>query len=143
MFCFLVPGQGTATVLANIFIGLNNQYSGFIASPALLTKNIFFAAQYWFVPGHYVYEGMVSSLFANDILRHVIVPPSSSFYDQLGCDLEEDMCKVTVNDYFGVYFDGLWSLDSRFRNLGVLIFWSVCVRIIASLALRYLKYSGK
>ena len=146
MFCFLVSGQGTATVLANIFIGLNNQYSGFIASPALLTKNIFFAVQYWFVPDHYVYEGMVSSLFGNDILRDVIVPPSSFFYEQLkaSCEMEEDMmCKVTVNDYFEVYFDGLWSLDSRPRNIGVLIFWSVCVRMIASLALKYLKYSGK
>jgi hypothetical protein len=144
MFCFLVPGQGTATVLANIFIGLNNAYSGFIASPALLTRNIFFDVQYRFVPGHYVYQGMVTSMFDQDTTRYVTVPETSSFYSALGCAADSsDTCTVTVSEYFDVYFDGQWSGSADIKNLGILILWSVSVRIVASIALKYLKYSGK
>ena len=144
MFCFLVPGQGTAIVLANIFIGLNNAYSGFIATPALLTKNIFFAAQYWFVPGHYVYEGMVTSLFARDYTRNVTIARTSAAFSELNCVADaSDSCVVSVNDYLEFYFDGMWSLDSFYFNIGILLVWSISIRIIASVAMKYLKYSGK
>ena len=143
MFCFLVPGQGTAVVLANIFIGLNNAYSGFIATPALLTRNIFFAAQYWFVPGHYVYKGLVVSLFSGDKVRSVTVSETSPYFSALGCVADASgSCTVTVGEYFYVYFDGMWSLNG-WLDFGVLIIWSVCIRIIGSIALKYLKYSGK
>lgn len=143
-FCFLVPGQGTAIVLANIFIGLNNAYSGFIASPALLTKNFFFAVQYWFVPGHYVYEGMLTSLFDLDDSRSVVVSQSSALYDQLDCVADTSgSCTVTVSKYFSVSFDEMWSLESFGFNIGMLLVWSICVRILGSIALKCLKYSGK
>lgn len=143
MFCFLVRGEGTAIVLANIFIGLNNAYSGFIAAPALLTRNGFFAAQYWFVPGHYVYEGMVLSLFYGDNVRSVTVSQTSPFFSALGCvaDASSSSCTVSVGDYFNVYFDGMWKPSGI--NLAVLLVWSASIRIVASFALNYLKYSGK
>ena len=138
----MVPGQGTAVVLANIFIGLNNAYSGFIATPALLTRNIFFAAQYWFVPGHYVYKGLVVSLFYADTIRSVTVSETSPYFSELGCVADASgSCTVTVAEYFNVYFDG-WSING-FLEFGVLVIWSVCIRIIGSVALKYLKYSGK
>ena len=141
-FCFLVPGQGTAVVLANIFIGLNNAYSGFIATPALLTRNIFFAAQYWFVPGHYVYEGLVVSLFYGDKIRSVTVSETSPYFSRLDCVADASgSCTVTVGEYFYVYFDEAWA--PSWFNFIVLVIWSVCIRIIGSVALKYLKYSGK
>ena len=144
MFCFLVPGQGTAIVLANIFIGLNNAYSGFIAGPAILTKNIFFAVQYWFVPGHYVYEGMLTSLFADDYIRNVTVSQTSAAFSELNCVAETSgSCTVSVGEYFQNYFDNMWFLSSYWPNIGILIVWSVSVRLIGSVALKYLKYSGK
>jgi hypothetical protein len=144
MFCFLVPGQGTAIVLANIFIGLNNAYSGFIARPALLTKNFFFAVQYYFVPGHYVYQGMVTSLFDTDYSRNVTILEESSYFDELGCVADTSgPCTVFVNDYFQAFFDGMWSYTTNRMDLLILVLWSVCIRIIASVALKYLKFSGK
>ncbi len=131
-------------MLANIFIGLNNAYSGFIASPALLTKKIFFAVQYWFVPGHYVYEGMLTSLFDQDDSRFVVVPQSSTNFDRLNCVADASgSCTVTVSEYFSVSFDRLWSYGSFYFNLGILLAWSICVRILGSIALKCLKYSGK
>ena len=131
-------------MLANIFIGLNNAYSGFIASPAILTKNFFFAVQYWFVPGHYVFEGMLTSLFDEDDSRFVVVSQSSTNFDRLNCVADTSgSCTVTVNDYFDVYFDGMWSLKTNPFKLGILLVWSISVRIVGSIALKYLKYSGK
>jgi len=132
-------------VLANIFIGLNNVYSGFIAGPASLTKNFFFAVQYWFVPGHYVYEGMLASLFDEDYSRFVNVPQTSYYFKHFNDCVADTSgsCTVTVNDYFDVYFDGMWSLKTNPFKLGILLVWSISVRIVGSIALKYLKYSGK
>ena len=151
MFCFLVPGQATAVTLANIFIGLNNAYSGFIATPALLTRNIFFAAQYWIIPGHYVFEGLTLSLFYGDKIRSVTVSETSPYFSELGCGADASSCTcdtsgsctVSVGEYFNVYFDGMWIRENWWFNLVVLIIWSACIRIIGSIALKYLKYSGK
>jgi ABC-type multidrug transport system permease subunit len=145
MFCFLVPSQETAVVLANVFIGLNNLYSGFVASPATMTRKIFFKILYCVAPGHYVFEGLVLSLFHRDETRSVTVSETSPYFSELGCVADgSGSCTVPVTEFLNVYFDGMWEGRTVWRvNLVVLVLWSVCVRIIGSIALRYLKYSGK
>lgn len=144
MFSFLVPGQGTAMVLANIFIGLNNAYSGFIASPNILTSKFFFAVQYYFVPGHYVYQGMILSLFWQDDSRMVIIPEASPYYRTLDCEAQKSgECKVSVSNYFVAYFDDQWGARREYVSLIVLILWTTCAFGISSIALKYFKYSGK
>ena len=153
MFCFLVPGQETAVVLANVFIGLNNLYSGFVASPATMTRTIFFKILYFVAPGRYVYKGMVTSLFYGDFKRSVTVPQASPYFDELGCVADASgSCTVSVSEFFKVYFDDMWYitvyndsifLNSFWENVGVLLVWSISIRIVSSVALKYIKYSGK
>ena len=144
MFCFLVPSQETAVTLANIFIGLNNLYSGFVASPETMTRKIFFKILYYVAPGHYVFQGLTLSLFLGDTSRSVTVYETSPYFSELGCVADASgSCTVSVDQFFNVYFDGMWSGRYAWVNLVVLIIWSACIRIIGSIALKYLKYAGK
>ena len=90
----LVPSMTTAQILASVFIGLNNFFSGLIVRPQFMTG--FFEITYWITPGHYVYEGLVLAQYHAD-LRTVIAVNNSEFYDFLGCgDHVVKECNGTV-----------------------------------------------
>jgi len=74
--------MATAQILASVFIGLNNFFSGLIVRPQFMTG--LFAITYWITPGHYVYEGMITSLFEDDN-RTVVADEGSDFWDYLDC----------------------------------------------------------
>lgn len=87
---------------------------------------------------------MLTSLFDKDDSRTVVVSQSSTSFDRLKCVADASgSCTVTVSEYFSVSFDRMWSIDSFYFNLGMLLAWSIFVRILGSIALKCLKYSGK
>jgi hypothetical protein len=69
---------------------------------ALLSEegSLYFQAQYWVFPAHYVFESMTMSMYHLDY-RMVEVGPGSQYYDDLGCNdrLINGRCLVPVNDY--------------------------------------------
>jgi len=159
LFMCLVGGQGTAMILASVFIGINNFFSGFIVRPQQMIGN-FWVITYIITPGHYVYEGLVTSAFWNDY-RTVIVTNASQYYVELTspgyvgqnntlyengvCEVMDDgsYCEVTANEFVYAFFGQQYGRRNIPRNVIVLACILVGVRIFTFLALRNLTYSGK
>ena len=159
LFMCLVRGQGTAMVLASIFIGINNFFSGFIVRPQQMIGN-FWVVTYVINPGHYVYEGLVAAAFG-DNLRTVIVTSASQYFAELTtpdyvgvagtvypdgvCEVMDDgsYCEVPANEFVYAFFGKQYGRRNVPRNCIILAGIMVGVRIFTFLALRNLTYSGK
>jgi len=142
LFMCLVRGSGTAMILASVFLGMNNFFSGLIVRPQQMTGLWVFT--YWITHGHYVYEGLTMSMFAGDV-REVIVNEGSDYWSALDCDVNaiDGDCVVTANDYVTAFFGDKYSKDHIGRNLLILGFILVVIRASTFLALRLFIYSGK
>jgi len=87
LFVCLVKSTATAIILASVFIGLNNFFSGLIIRPQFLVGT-FYEIPYLITPGHYVYDGLMYSLY-NENTDIVIADPFSEFEDYL---IDQDRC---------------------------------------------------
>jgi hypothetical protein len=159
LFMCLVRGQGTAMVLASVFIGINNFFSGFIVRPQQMIGN-FWVITWYICPGHYVYEGMVSATFWNDNTT-VVVTEGSQYFDILTtpgyvgqaqevfpdgvCTISSDgsYCETPTNQFVYAFFGGLYGRRNLIRNLIILLGILIAVRIFTFIALKKLTYSGK
>ena len=134
--------MATAQILASVFIGLNNFFSGLIVRPQFLVG--FFAIPYWITPGHYVYEGMITSLYHNDD-RTVVADYESDFYFDIGCDARNvtgDDCRGSVADYMISFFDGKFQRENVGRGLIILGAYLTLARFLTFLALHYINFSS-
>ena len=136
-FMCLVPGMPQAQILASIFIGLNNFFSGLIVRPQYLTG--FFAIPFWITPGHYVYEGLVVSLFFN-LTTPVVANEGSQFYHELGCT--EGPCIGTVWGYVDSFFGGRFQRSHLYYDVLVLGFCLTMSRIVTFLALKKFNFTA-
>jgi hypothetical protein len=138
-FMCLVSSMPTAQILASVFIGLNNFFSGLIVRPQFMTG--FFAITYWITPGHYVYEGLVLAQFHNDE-RMVIAVNDSEFYDFLDCDKYiSNTCNGTVTQYIHVFFGGKFNKDNELQDILVLALFLVAARVATFFALKRFNFS--
>lgn len=137
----LVPAMPTAQILASVFIGLNNFFSGLIARPQIMIG--FFSFTYWITPGHYVYEGMILAQYWGDT-RTVIASNGSEFYDWLGCDNvpDPDTCAGDVTQYLWVFFGGRFKQDNTLQNIFVSALFLVLARVTTFVALSALNYTS-
>lgn len=139
-FMCLVRGMGTAQILASVFIGLNNFFSGLIVRPQYLTG--VFQFTYWITPGHYVYEGMIVSLFTDDN-RTVFASDNSNFFDYLGCEQDqEEACQGTVEQFMDNFFGGKFAYEHRNLDLIVLTAYLIVARLATLFALKYFNYTS-
>jgi len=143
LFMCCVRGPGTAQILASIFIGINNFFSGLIVRPQQMTG--FWQITYWINPGHFVYEGLVMSVFHSDTRKVTVGIGSQYYYDPLfNCDDNLVVeCEVDVSVYVDAFFGGRFSRDHFITNAVVLGGILLVVRLSTFLALTYLTYSGK
>lgn len=119
LFMCSVRGQGTAQILASIFIGINNFFSGLIVRPQQMIGLWKFT--YWINPGHYVYEGLCMVVFSRDKNRFVTVANGSDYYDELCVGLGSlGPCQVTVATYVNAFFGGLYKEENIPRNIIIL-----------------------
>lgn len=130
-------------MLTSVFIGLNNFFSGLIVRPQFMVGT-FFALPYYITPGHYVYEGLVVSLFQNDT-RFVIAEEGSEFYDAMVedgiCEQGQDEeCFGPVPRYIEVFFDNEFVPENTIRNALILGMVLIMTRILSWLALKYIRY---
>ena len=139
-FMSLFPGMPQAQILASVFIGLNNFFSGLIVRPQYLTG--FFAIPFWITPGHYVYEGLVVSLFYN-LTTPVIATEGSKFYHELGCSTEiREPCVGTVWGYVDSFFGGRFQRSHLYYDVLVLGFCLTMSRLVTFFALKYFNFTG-
>ena len=130
----------TAQILASVFIGLNNFFSGLIVRPQFLTG--FFSFTYWITPGHYVYEGLVLAQFSGDN-RTVTAVEESDFYNFLECDpSDETPCVGTVDEFVHVFFGGRFNSDNELQDILVLGVFLVSARVLTFFALKHFNFSA-
>lgn len=141
----LVPSMTTAQILASVFIGLNNFFSGLIVRPQFMTG--FFSITYWITPGHYVYEGLVMAQYHSDD-RTVIAVTNSDFYRYLQCDSDSGRdgggsdCSGTVEQFIHVFFGGMFNKDNELRDILVLALFLVAARVMTFYALQKFNFSN-
>lgn len=139
-FMCLVPSMKTAQILASVFIGLNNFFSGLIVRPQFMTG--FFEVPYWITPGHYVYEGLVLAQYHSDE-RTVIAVQDSEFYEFLGCDPStSSACNGTVEQFVDVFFGGRFKKENEVQDIIALALFLVIARLMTFLALRHFNFSN-
>ncbi|GKY96133.1 hypothetical protein MPSEU_000573400 [Mayamaea pseudoterrestris] len=146
LFVCLVKPQATAIILSSVFIGLNNFFSGLVVLPQYL-RGTFYAFPYFITPGHYVYNGMVTSLFANST-ETVVANSGSGFYEYLldegHCTGNETMnlpCNSTVSDYVIYFYGGYYGQSGHVANAVALGAFLVAARVLTWLALKYIRFS--
>lgn len=137
----LVNSMTTAQILASVFIGLNNFFSGLIVRPQFLSG--LFDFTYWITPGHYVYEGLVITQYSDD-RRSVVAVEDSDFFVYLGCDGRNstDVCIGTVGDYVDNFFGGRFTPDHLLQDIFVLALYLVSARVMTFFALKYFNFSS-
>lgn len=142
-FVCLVKPTATALILSSVFIGLNNFFSGLIVRPQFMVGT-FFAVPYYICPGHYVYEGLVTSLYFEDV-RQVQADVGSEFWaflvDRGDCTIEDTDCSGTVEDFIKVFFDGEFSDHNMTRNCLILGFVLLLTRSLTWLSLEFIRFS--
>lgn len=139
-FMCLVPSMTTAQILASVFIGLNNFFSGLIVRPQFMTG--FFQLTYWITPGHYVYEGLVLAQHYDD-QRTVIAVNNSEFYDFLMCGNESfTQCNGTVEQFVHVFFGGRFNKENELQDILVLALFLVVARVMTFYALQKFNFSS-
>lgn len=139
-FMCLVSGMPQAQILASIFIGLNNFFSGLIVRPQHISG--FFKVAFWITPGHFVYEGLIVSIFYNETTP-VVATLGSEFYDSLECspDMEEE-CIGTVWGYVDTFFGGHYQREHLYYDILVLGFYLTLARLVTYLALKHFTFTA-
>jgi ABC-2 type transporter len=135
----LVPSMTTAQILASVFIGINNFFSGLIVRPQFMTG--FFEITYWITPGHYVYEGLVLAQYHDDN-RTVTAVNDSDFYYFLQCTDNSTSCTGTVEQYVHVFFGGRFNKENELRDILVLALFLVTARVMTFYALQKFNFSN-
>lgn len=144
-FVCLVKPSATAIILSSVFIGINNFFAGLIVRPQFMVGT-FFALPYYMCPGHFVYEGLVVSLFHNDY-RTVVADSGSEFFDYLvsigDCDgtMPGAYCAGTVEEFVAVFFGFEYNFDNSMRNALILGLFLVIARLMSFCALKYIRFS--
>jgi hypothetical protein len=143
LFVCLVKPQATALILSSVFIGLNNFFSGLVVQPQFM-RGTFYALPYFITPGHYVYNGMVTSLYANN-METVVASPGSAFNEYLIsldlCTSDETDCSSTMDAYVRYFYGGYYGQDTHFANAMALGAFLVFARVFTWLALKYIRFS--
>ena len=134
--------MATAQILASVFIGLNNFFSGLIVRPQFMTG--LFAITYWITPGHYVYEGMICSIFDGDT-RTVVADYNTDFYNDLDCAgrnlTAAGECTGSVEDYMDSFYGGKFQKEHAIRNFLILGAYLFVARFVTFLALNNINFS--
>ena len=141
-FVCLVKPTATAIILSSVFIGLNNFFSGLIVRPQYMVGT-FFALPYYISPGHFVYEGLVTSLYFDDD-RNVHADYGSEFWQYLvangDCSEDHEVCVGTVEEYVNVFFGNEFTINNMPRNALVLGFVLILTRGLTWLSLKYIRF---
>jgi len=70
--------MATAIILSSVFIGLNNFFAGLVIRPQFMLGT-FYAVPYYICPGHYVYDGLLHSLYGGS--TELVIADSGSDFD--------------------------------------------------------------
>lgn len=143
-FVSVVKNSKAAMILAGVYIGFNNLFAGLIILPQEMVGTPYIVT-YYITPGHYIFEGEITSIMDNDS-RSVVATIGGDFYQFLvekgQCTIGQDsVCQGLSSDYIEFFFGGDFSRDNIARNAIVLGSLLVVVRTGTWLALRHIRFS--
>jgi hypothetical protein len=145
LFVCLVKPAPTAFILASVFIGLNNFFSGLIVLPQLMVGG-FYAIPYYITPGHYVYEGLVVTLFNEHNPGIVVTEQGDEFElwllrNSMCIDFKKSdgsvACYGAAYSFVQYFFGGNFSSNNIDRNACILGLVLVLARVWTWLCLKY------
>eukprot|EP00934_Nitzschia_sp_Nitz4_P008875 Nitzschia sp. Nitz4//scaffold239_size30010//18370//23136//NITZ4_008013-RA/size30010-snap-gene-0.33-mRNA-1//1//CDS//3329543571//8865//frame0 len=142
-FVSIVQNQKAAMILAGVYIGFNNLFAGLIIQPQTMAGTPY-ALTYYITPGHYILEGEITAMMANDA-REVIAQVGGEFFaylvDKGRCDYgQSDTCVAYQKDYVDFFFGGHFQEENIARNAIILGTLLVAVRLFTWLALRVIRF---
>lgn len=143
LFVAVVKNAKAAMILAGVYIGFNNLFAGLIILPHKMIGTPY-ALTYYITPGHYIFEGEITSIMSNDA-RRVIASVGGEFFDYLvdigKCDVgQSQVCSALQEDYIDYFFGGEFKDENIGRNAIVLGILLVTVRLVTWLALRFIRF---
>lgn len=142
-FVSVVKNAKAAMILAGVYIGFNNLFAGLIILPQEMVGTPY-VVTYYVTPGHYIFEGEITSIMDND-QREVEAIPGGEFYNylvNLGKCVEgqDEPCIGFQSDYIRYYFGGEFTIDNIGRNAIILGALLVVVRVATAVALKYIRF---
>jgi hypothetical protein len=145
LFVCATKSMKTALILAGVYIGFNNLFAGLIILPQEMSTG-FYAITYYITPGHYIFEGEVTSIMFNDI-RSVEAAEGGSFYEWLvdagTCVVDQETpCIGSQKEFVLYFFGGEYDADHIGRNAYILGGVLVLVRLLSWFALKYIRFSN-
>jgi ABC-type multidrug transport system ATPase subunit len=143
LFVCAVKSNKTAMILSGVYIGFNNLFSGLIILPQQMIGTPY-ALTFYITPGHYVFEGEVTSIMSNNA-RNVEASVGSAFNRWMvlegNCSLGQQPCVGTQGDYIEYFFGGEFDPENVPRNFLILGLILSFVRLFTWVALEYIKFS--
>jgi hypothetical protein len=127
--------------------GICNLFSGLIVRPQFMIGT-FYALPYYISPGHYVYQGMIISIYNNNS-DPVAASNGSDFYTWLVdagicSESSSSECIGTAGQYVNYFFDGNFTSTEYSSGLllPIIVLTVILVfsRVFTWLALKYIRF---
>lgn len=141
MFVSLNRDSVTAQGFGGLFITFTSLFTGVLIRPSNIPNAWIF--MYWLMPGHYIFEGLMTSQFRDDETQ-IIASPGTPFWNFLRC--EEQIvngaieCTGTAEEWVFASFEGEFLPDHIPGNIIYLVGLLITTRIVTALALAYLNF---
>jgi len=138
--------MASAIILSSIFIGLNNFFSGLIVQPQLMVRT-FYAVPYYICPGHYVYDGLLASMYLRN--NETVLADRGSLFeryleDQGTCNStvsHQTSCTGTAYEFIQFFFGNQVAVDQPAFSGVVLGAMLILARVLTWVALKYIRFS--
>ena len=140
-FISLFQKLTTAQGYGGLLVSLCNLLAGVIVYPQDIHPQLRFF--YWFIPSHYVVEGILMSQYADDETS-ILASVGSPFHDYLkrmGDCTGDSVCEGKASEWMQVTFDGYFSSEHIWLNVLYLTIVCSVSRLVTFLALVNLNYS--
>lgn len=143
MFVALTRNALGAQGLGSLLLSLTSLFTGVLIRPSNIPN--FWIFMYWLMPGHYVFEGLLTSQFQNDDTP-ITASPNSPFWVFLGCTADqmtatgEDRCVGTAENWVFATYGGDFEAENIPVNIAYLCGLLLVTRLITGFALAKLNF---
>jgi ABC-type multidrug transport system permease subunit len=137
-FICLVKDIPTAGALVGALIGYNIFFSGLVVRPQYFAGA--FQMGIWTAPGRFAFEGLVITQFDGN-QTPVLAEYLSPYFFYLGCTQDmQGECFGTISDFVQFFFQGYFTKDHFWMDVGVLLGYLVLTKILTGFALWKFNY---
>jgi ABC-type multidrug transport system permease subunit len=137
MFVALTRNSLGAQGLGSLFLSLTSLFTGVLIRPSNIPN--FWIFMFWLMPGHYVFEGLLTSQFRNDNTP-ILASPNSPFWVYRGCQDIVGDCFGTAEEWVFATFGGDFVPENIPWNIVYLVLLILATRVVTGVALAHLNF---